>query len=693
MVDSVRNFSRLLSTNTSVATSTALDNRSVAQFAQALSASPPNLNTPQGFAQWREERLQTTGKTALDDKDYQTLAAQTVTNLNQKTNSETYSLTGADHAAMAVQNAYNNGVEFYKNVSVTPEYDGQQFIKQLPNDYYRALIPATGQKLNISDMKALIEEYAQLQPQHQNSAVKARLDAINQQLNPYREAYNHQYAKEEWSESGISVTYADQRLNYRFETSQEAFKAEVSKDIRISSPQGGHYVAGGELLAAIAENTQYGHTAGADNNKNGAFDPTKDRHGLSGFVNGFIENVIDNPVIRTVAQIAQFTPLAPVATVFNTVAATHDTIQAFEDGNITKALVSAAGAATGASKITGSANIANTASTLSDVATVAKVIDDPKNAMLDMTSAKVANYIGHGNNGNSPFGDAKPIAHGIAQGVFQEARGGEFISGFTGAIAVELSTNRSTGLDVTQRTVLSGLMGGVAAEISGGEFQDGARAAAITHLFNDEASAYKRLNEKNSPDDVLIHNSNTRESYWVSKGSAAESEMKATLDSSSKGKENVRISERSGITSIDADGIPTFDENHPDYHHYFTSNSCSKSNEWCDYNSAVQGLLRYPAPGAAGTPIVDDQSGFAAPVGLVTHEVYDNGAKIYNVTQDGLHLLDPGIVKRWVDESQNQVTINTFGEGTGNMGSLNNWLADSLWSKVDENIFDYMREK
>lgn len=148
-----------------------------------------------------------------------------------------------------------------------------------------------------------------------------------------------------------------------------------------------------------------------------------------------------------------------------------------------------------------------------------------------------------------------------------------------------------------------------------------------------------------------------------------------------------------GVTSIDSDGVPSFDENHPDYHHYFTSNSCSKNETWCNYETAVQGLLRYPAPGASGEPIQDEQAGFATPVGYVTHEVYDDGARIYNITQEDKHILDPGIVKRWVSDSQNDVTINTFGEGTGNMGGLNNWLADPLWKAVDENIFDYMRNK
>jgi hypothetical protein len=47
-----------------------------------------------------------------------------------------------------------------------------------------------GKKLKIADMQALFDEYARLQPQHQTLAVKARLDQINQELQPYREAYN-----------------------------------------------------------------------------------------------------------------------------------------------------------------------------------------------------------------------------------------------------------------------------------------------------------------------------------------------------------------------------------------------------------------------------------------------------------------------------------------------------------------------
>ena len=78
-------------------------------------------------------------------------------------------------------------------------------------------------------------------------------------------------------------------------------------------------VSGTDLRDAIEENTRSGHTAGADNNKNGAFDPSRDRHGLGKVVDKFTDKVLDNPIVRTVAQIAQFTPLAPVASVVNTV--------------------------------------------------------------------------------------------------------------------------------------------------------------------------------------------------------------------------------------------------------------------------------------------------------------------------------------------------------------------------------------
>ena len=127
--------------------------------------------------------------------------------------------------------------------------------------------------------------------------------------------------------------------NDLFETTHADFQAAIRQDFQVT--QGKTYnVSGTDLLDAIEENTRLGHTAGVDNNKNGAFDPSRDRHGLGKVVDKFTDKVLDNPIVRTVAQIAQFTPLAPVASVVNTVVTARDVVKAVDEGNI-KSLASA----------------------------------------------------------------------------------------------------------------------------------------------------------------------------------------------------------------------------------------------------------------------------------------------------------------------------------------------------------------
>jgi len=142
------------------------------------------------------------------------------------------------------------------------------------------------QKLKTSDMQALFDEYAQLQPQHQTPAVKARLDQINQELQPYREAYNPKgEIVAQTKKSTLTILKA--LPNDLFETTQADFQKAVRQDFQVT--QGKTYnVSGTDLLDAIEENTRSGHTAGADNNKNGAFDPSRDRHGLGKVVGEFV---------------------------------------------------------------------------------------------------------------------------------------------------------------------------------------------------------------------------------------------------------------------------------------------------------------------------------------------------------------------------------------------------------------------
>ncbi|WP_029413739.1 phosphocholine-specific phospholipase C [Paracidovorax oryzae] len=143
-----------------------------------------------------------------------------------------------------------------------------------------------------------------------------------------------------------------------------------------------------------------------------------------------------------------------------------------------------------------------------------------------------------------------------------------------------------------------------------------------------------------------------------------------------------------GLLGQDENGVLLFDEKNPNFHSYNVSNSCQKTTPGCTFGNVAEGLMRYPAPGASGEPIKNKQSGFAFPVGPVTHVVSPDRSMVTNITEKS-HLLYPGIVRRWVSESANEVTVHTYGEGVGPMGKMNNALADWLWGKVDKDVFKY----
>jgi len=155
---------------------------------------------------------------------------------------------------------------------------------------------------------------------------------------------------------------------------------------------------------------------------------------------------------------------------------------------------------------------------------------------------------------------------------------------------------------------------------------------------------------------------------------------------------------KQGITSVDEDGVPSFDESHEDFHDYYLDNSCSKSTAGCNIENVRQGLQRYPAPGASGEPVSDEQMGFALPVGYVRHEVSADGGTVMNVTlppnEKGIprHLLNPGIVRRWVTQDKNNVYIHTYGEGTGPLGRPNEILKHQVWDRVDAQAFGWATE-
>lgn len=66
-----------------------------------------------------------------------------------------------------------------------------------------------------------------------------------------------------------------------------------------------------------------------------------------------------------------------------------------------------------------------------------------------------------------------------------------------------------------------------------------------------------------------------------------------------------------------------------------------------------------------------------------------DGRTVINVTIPGEHLLNPGIVRRWVTEDRDKVYIHTYGEGTGPFGYLNERLKHQVWDRVDARAFGW----
>ena len=116
-----------------------------------------------------------------------------------------------------------------------------------------------------------------------------------------------------------------------------------------------------------------------------------------------------------------------------------------------------------------------------------------QNALYSGLSAGIAGYIGYSGVFKTIYG--KGLAHGVAQGVISELRGGSFKSGFVGGIIGKASgvatrgMGGTSGMAITLRTVTAAVFGGLASEATGGSFADGALSAALTHLFNEEAPA------------------------------------------------------------------------------------------------------------------------------------------------------------------------------------------------------------
>ncbi len=283
-------------------------------------------------------------------------------------------------------------------------------------------------------------------------------------MQPYREAYNPKgEIVAQTKKSTLTILKA--LPNDLFETTHADFQKAVRQDFQVT--QGKTYnVSGTDLLDAIEENTRSGHTAGADNNKNGAFDPSRDRHGLGKVVDKFTDKVLDNPIVRTVAQIAQFTPLAPVASVVNTVITARDVVKAVDEGNI-KSLASAVIGAGLSSKLSNSLNLAGDATKIS----VAQQLQ--KHALDGLTRATVSTVVEGGDFDDQLKSSLKATAATIVSQIGANKIGDLYSEGKLDNVTHKLA---HTALGFAAGTVangdgISGAVGGLAGSVAGEYFQ------------------------------------------------------------------------------------------------------------------------------------------------------------------------------------------------------------------------------
>jgi RHS repeat-associated protein len=132
-----------------------------------------------------------------------------------------------------------------------------------------------------------------------------------------------------------------------------------------------------------------------------------------------------------------------------------------------------------------------------------------KGAIFGGLSGAAAGWVAHGTGiaakgAVGAFGDGalKELVHGVTQGAIAKLRGGDFKSGFIGAIVGGYADKFARGINLplrlikgftgrAVRTAIAAITGGLATKIAGGRFEDGAVSAAFRWLFNDEVAISK----------------------------------------------------------------------------------------------------------------------------------------------------------------------------------------------------------
>ncbi len=153
------------------------------------------------------------------------------------------------------------------------------------------------------------------------------------------------------------------------------------------------------------------------------------------------------------------------------------------------------------------------------------------------------------------------------------------------------------------------------------------------------------------------------------------------------------------------DIVDVFSSNHPDYHTYTINSStiCNVSEAGCTREMVFQMLLSnisHAAPSSENTPIQKCGTYFIGILGTITIKIDEEQLMLTNYTRQNLfkegiyHFLHPGKVQRKIiKDTTGNIFIQTIGEGTGNLGTFNESMSESVWCKVDSKLRFVCREK
>jgi len=188
-------------------------------------------------------------------------------------------------------------------------------------------------------------------------------------------------------------------------------------------------------------------------------------------------------------------------------------------------------------------------------------------------------------------------------------------------------------------------------------------------------------------------NNNGFRDYMPGLGAYAESDPSGIFGGANTfgyaGANPIKNSDRWGLADYYGRTYSPLDPNYHSYTH--TDITCLAIDPGCSVQNVYNQLLTNAAPGQT-EPATNGDTMMAVidgwiPGGMITQTVDPSNLSVTNTTVPCEHLFNPGYVTRSVVlNSAGTISIQTFGEGTGPLGTFNQLIGPSLFQGLDANI-------